>query len=134
MTPFGEIVEAKVVTDRDTGRPVHVGFIDDRWGIGAIGKLIGQVAAAGILFASGGFAVGGISMGGASVGIISFGGFGFGGGPGGWLGRSLVALASNETVQTELKLSDKQKAQVKSLSEKIDAQRLRAPALTFNAV
>src|SRR5262245_8682009 len=35
------------------GLIVIIGIIDDRWGIGAIGKLAGQVAAAGILFASG---------------------------------------------------------------------------------
>jgi UDP-GlcNAc:undecaprenyl-phosphate/decaprenyl-phosphate GlcNAc-1-phosphate transferase len=35
------------------GLIVIVGVIDDRWGVGAIGKLAGQVAAAGILFASG---------------------------------------------------------------------------------
>src|SRR5215468_8994900 len=35
------------------GLIVVVGIIDDRWGIGAIGKLIGQIAAAAILFASG---------------------------------------------------------------------------------
>ena len=35
------------------GLIVIIGVIDDRWGIGAIGKLAGQVAAAGILFASG---------------------------------------------------------------------------------
>jgi UDP-GlcNAc:undecaprenyl-phosphate/decaprenyl-phosphate GlcNAc-1-phosphate transferase len=35
------------------GLIVVVGSIDDRWGIGAIGKLIAQIAAAGILFASG---------------------------------------------------------------------------------
>src|SRR5215467_3104189 len=35
------------------GLIVIVGVIDDRWGVGAIGKLVGQVAAAGILFVSG---------------------------------------------------------------------------------
>jgi len=35
------------------GLIVVVGIIDDRWGIGAIGKLAGQIAAAGLLFASG---------------------------------------------------------------------------------
>jgi UDP-GlcNAc:undecaprenyl-phosphate GlcNAc-1-phosphate transferase len=35
------------------GLIVIVGIVDDRWGIGAIGKLAGQVVAAGILFASG---------------------------------------------------------------------------------
>jgi len=35
------------------GLIVVVGVIDDRWGIGAIGKLVGQIAAAAILFASG---------------------------------------------------------------------------------
>lgn len=35
------------------GTIVIIGIIDDRWGIGAIGKLAGQVVAAGILFASG---------------------------------------------------------------------------------
>jgi UDP-GlcNAc:undecaprenyl-phosphate/decaprenyl-phosphate GlcNAc-1-phosphate transferase len=35
------------------GLIVVIGIIDDRWGIGAISKLIGQVVAAGILFASG---------------------------------------------------------------------------------
>jgi UDP-GlcNAc:undecaprenyl-phosphate/decaprenyl-phosphate GlcNAc-1-phosphate transferase len=35
------------------GLIVIIGVIDDRWGVGAIGKLAGQVAAAGILFASG---------------------------------------------------------------------------------
>jgi UDP-GlcNAc:undecaprenyl-phosphate/decaprenyl-phosphate GlcNAc-1-phosphate transferase len=35
------------------GLIVAIGVIDDRWGIGAIGKLVGQIAAAAILFASG---------------------------------------------------------------------------------
>jgi UDP-GlcNAc:undecaprenyl-phosphate/decaprenyl-phosphate GlcNAc-1-phosphate transferase len=35
------------------GLIVFIGIIDDRWGIGAIGKLVGQIAAAAILFASG---------------------------------------------------------------------------------
>ncbi|HEX7996633.1 MAG TPA: MraY family glycosyltransferase [Streptosporangiaceae bacterium] len=35
------------------GLIVVVGIIDDRWGIGAIGKLVGQIGAAAILFASG---------------------------------------------------------------------------------
>ena len=35
------------------GLIVFVGIIDDRWGIGAIGKLAGQIVAAAILFASG---------------------------------------------------------------------------------
>src|SRR6202007_773337 len=35
------------------GLVVVVGFIDDRWGLGAISKLAGQVAAAGILVWSG---------------------------------------------------------------------------------
>ncbi len=35
------------------GLIVVVGLIDDRWGIGALGKLAGQVAAAGVLVASG---------------------------------------------------------------------------------
>jgi UDP-GlcNAc:undecaprenyl-phosphate GlcNAc-1-phosphate transferase len=35
------------------GLIVLVGIIDDRWGIGAIGKLAGQIVAAAILFASG---------------------------------------------------------------------------------
>ena len=35
------------------GLIVVVGMIDDRWGIGAIGKLAGQIVAAGVLFASG---------------------------------------------------------------------------------
>ena len=35
------------------GLIVLIGVIDDRWGISAIGKLAGQVAAAGVLFASG---------------------------------------------------------------------------------
>jgi len=35
------------------GLIVIIGVIDDRWGVGAIGKLVGQIAAAGILFASG---------------------------------------------------------------------------------
>src|SRR5258708_26304728 len=35
------------------GLIVVIGMIDDRWGIGAIGKLAGQIIAAAILFASG---------------------------------------------------------------------------------
>ena len=54
------------------------------------------------------------------------GGFGGPGGPGGGFGgpggSSLLRLASNEAVQTELKLKDKQKAQIKTLNEKYDQQ------------
>ena len=63
----GLLVASRLVPLRDTfhgtglvvgllgagGLIVIIGIIDDRWGIGAIGKLAGQVAAAGILFASG---------------------------------------------------------------------------------
>ncbi len=54
------------------------------------------------------------------------GGFGGPGGPGGGFGgpggSSLLRLASNEAVQAELKLKDKQKAQIKSLNEKYGQQ------------
>ncbi len=52
------------------------------------------------------------------------GGFGFGGGRGGGFGfgGGLIGLASNPGVQEELKLKDKQKAQVKTLSENYNQQ------------
>jgi hypothetical protein len=46
------------------------------------------------------------------------GGFGFFGGPGGGF-NSLLALASNTGVQTELKVTEKQKSAIKSLSDKL---------------
>jgi hypothetical protein len=51
------------------------------------------------------------------------GGFGGpGGGFGGFGGGSLLQLASNPGIQEELKLKDKQKAQIKSLNDKYNAQ------------
>jgi len=63
----GLLVASRLVPLRDTfhgtglvvgllgagGLIVLIGIVDDRWGIGAIGKLAGQIAAAAILFASG---------------------------------------------------------------------------------
>jgi Spy/CpxP family protein refolding chaperone len=48
-----------------------------------------------------------------------FGGFGFGGRGGG----SLLGLASNPAVQVELKLSDKQKTQLKTLNDRLQQRR-----------
>jgi hypothetical protein len=47
--------------------------------------------------------------------------FGRGGGPGG-PGGSLLSLASNPAVQEDMKLKDKQKAQIKSLNDKFGVQ------------
>ncbi len=65
--------------------------------------------------------------GGGGGGRGGFGGPGGGfGGPGGGFGGpgggSLLQLASNDAVQEDLKLKDKQKAQIKSLSDKYNAQ------------
>jgi Spy/CpxP family protein refolding chaperone len=52
------------------------------------------------------------------------GGFGRGGGPGGFggPGGSLLSLASNPAVQEDMKVKDKQKAQIKSLNDKFGLQ------------
>jgi hypothetical protein len=47
--------------------------------------------------------------------------FGRGGGPGG-PGNSLLSLASNPAVQEDMKVKDKQKAQIKTLSDKFNVQ------------
>ena len=45
---------------------------------------------------------------------------GFGGGPGGWGGGNVFGLVSNKAVQDELKLTDKQKDQIKKASAASD--------------
>ena len=45
---------------------------------------------------------------------------GFGGGPGGWGGGTVFGLVSNKAVQDELKLTDKQKDQIKKASAASD--------------
>jgi hypothetical protein len=69
---------------------------------------------------AGGGGGGGGGRGGFGGGRGGFGGPGGGfGGPG---GGSLLQLASNPAVQEDLKLKDKQKAQIKSLNDKYNAQ------------
>jgi hypothetical protein len=51
------------------------------------------------------------------------GGFGMWGGPGGGPGGNLVTLAGNDAVQKELKLTDKQKAQVKKIADDSNTRR-----------
>ena len=65
---------------------------------------------------------GGFGRGGPGGGFGGFGGgFGGFGGPGG-PGGSLLGLASNPAVQDDMKLKDKQKAQIKSLSDRYNQQ------------
>ncbi len=56
IVPFREVISGTGLVNGlllAGGLIVVIGVIDDRWGIGAIGKLAGQVAAAGVLVASG---------------------------------------------------------------------------------
>src|ERR1700733_10174040 len=65
---------------------------------------------------------GGGGGGGGGRGGFGGGRGGFGGPGGGFGGGSLLELASNAAVQEDLKLKDTQKAKIKNLSDKYNAQ------------